>query len=83
MRLEEQPRSLLIVGGGFVSAEFAHVFSAFGTQVTVVNRSEVLLGKEDHEVAARFTELAAARWDLRLGRTDGFGEFRHGFPLCA
>ncbi|QNN54882.1 mycothione reductase [Nocardioides mesophilus] len=69
MRIDEQPRRLLIIGGGFVSAEFAHVFSAFGTEVTVVNRSPVLLGKEDHEVAARFTELAAQRWDLRLNRT--------------
>ncbi len=69
MRLEEQPHRLLILGGGFVSAELAHVFSAFGTHVTVVNRSATLLGKEDHEVAARFTELAASRWDLRLGRT--------------
>ena len=31
MRLSELPQSMIIVGGGYVSAEFAHVFSAFGT----------------------------------------------------
>ncbi|CAN5316857.1 mycothione reductase [soil metagenome] len=69
MRLDELPPRVLILGGGFVSAEFAHVFSAFGTHVTVVNRSEVLLGKEDQEVAVAFTEVAQQRWDVRLGRT--------------
>ena len=29
---------MIIIGGGYVAAEFAHVFSAFGTAVTVVNR---------------------------------------------
>ena len=43
MRLPELPRSMIIIGGGYVSAEFAHIFSAFGTSVTVLNRSEVLL----------------------------------------
>ena len=51
MRIDDVPRRLLIVGGGFVAAEFAHVFSAFGSQVTVVNRSDVLLRQEDDEVA--------------------------------
>jgi mycothione reductase len=69
MRVDEQPRRLLVIGGGFVSAEFAHVFSAFGSEVTVVNRSERLLGKEDHDVSSRFTELAREQWDVRLGRT--------------
>jgi mycothione reductase len=39
MRMSELPQSMIIIGGGYVSAEFAHVFSAFGTTVTVVNRS--------------------------------------------
>ena len=34
MRLDRLPESMIIVGGGFVAAEFAHVFAAFGTKVT-------------------------------------------------
>ena len=43
--------SLVIVGGGAISAEFAHIFSAFGTKVTVVVRSGGILSKEEAEVS--------------------------------
>ncbi|MDQ6688571.1 MAG: mycothione reductase [Actinomycetota bacterium] len=66
MRLEELPRRVAILGGGFVAAEFAHVFSAYGVQVTQIHRGPTLLRKEDEEVAARFTELASRQWGLRL-----------------
>src|SRR4051794_6409776 len=68
MRLDELPRRLVIIGGGFVAAEFAHVFSAFGVDVTVVTRSGAMLRAEDEDVSKRFTELAGQRWDLRLDR---------------
>jgi mycothione reductase len=66
MRLAELPRSMIIIGGGYISAEFAHVFSAFGTSVTVLNRSDVMLGREDSDIAKRFTELLGRRVDVRL-----------------
>ena len=66
MRLPKLPQSMIIIGGGYVSAEFAHIFSAFGTSVTVVSRSEVLLRREDADVAKRFTELLGRRVDVRL-----------------
>jgi mycothione reductase len=66
MRLLELPESMIIIGGGYIAAEFAHVFSAFGTSVTVLNRSEVLLRREDVEVAKRFTDLLGRRVDVRL-----------------
>ncbi len=67
MRVDEVPGDLAIIGGGFVAAEFAHVFGSFGSNVTLINRSAVLLREEDADVSARFTELAQARWDIRLG----------------
>ncbi len=69
MRLDGQPRSMAIIGGGFVAAEFAHVFSALGTQVVQVQRGDRLLKAEDDDVSARFTELACRSWDVRLGAT--------------
>ena len=69
MRLEELPRRMTIIGGGFVAAEFAHVFSALGVAVTVVHRGETLLQKEDREIAETFTRLAATQWDVRLSTT--------------
>ncbi|GAA1272691.1 mycothione reductase [Saccharothrix xinjiangensis] len=68
MRLDALPPRLTILGSGFVAAEFAHVFSSFGVAVTLVARSDLLLRREDREVAERFTRLASEKWDVRLSR---------------
>ena len=66
MRLDELPKRLIILGSGFVAAEFAHVFSALGSQVTVVARSGALLRGLDTEISQRFTTIARQQWDVRL-----------------
>jgi mycothione reductase len=78
MRLETFPARIGIVGGGFVGAEFAHIFSAYGARVTHVCRYDVLLTKEDADISRRFTEIAQKQWDVLLetnvtsvARTDG------------
>jgi mycothione reductase len=60
MRMEELPRTLVILGGGIIAVEFAHVFSALGVEVIVINRSESLLRRFDSTVSSRFTELAGS-----------------------
>ncbi|RJT79287.1 mycothione reductase [Arthrobacter cheniae] len=66
MRLDELPKRLLIIGGGYVAAEFAHVFSSFGTEVTVAVRSGGMLRHLDDTVSEAFTQQAQQQWDLRL-----------------
>ena len=66
MRLDDLPKRLVILGSGFIAAEFAHVFSALGSQVTVVARSNALLRQLDDEISQRFTALAQEQWDVRL-----------------
>ena len=66
MRLDRLPASMVILGSGFVASEFAHVFSSFGVDVTLVARFGALLRAEDDDISARFTELAGNRWDVRL-----------------
>ncbi|HWD82053.1 MAG TPA: mycothione reductase [Kribbella sp.] len=66
MRLDELPRRIAIIGSGFVAAEFAHVFAAFGVEVTIVARSKELLRPEDGTIAARYTEIAQDKYDVRL-----------------
>jgi mycothione reductase len=68
MRIDALPKRLAIIGSGFVSAEFAHVFSSFGVDVTVIARSGALLRHEDGDISARFTALAQEKWDVRLER---------------
>jgi mycothione reductase len=68
MRLADLPRRMVVLGSGFVATEFAHVFSSFGVQVTLVARYDRLLRGEDEAISARFTDLARDRWDVRLNR---------------
>lgn len=64
MRLEELPEHMVIVGGGFVAAEFAHVFSALGVRVSIVVRGDGLLTHCDETICHRFTDMARDKWDL-------------------
>jgi mycothione reductase len=68
MRLAELPSRLVIIGSGFIAAEFVHVFSALGVDVTLIARSGALLRGEDEDISARFTELAGRQADVRLNR---------------
>ncbi len=68
MRLDALPQSLVIIGGGVVAAEFAHVFSSYGSFVTVLQRSARMLSKEDEDISSRFTELIAESVNLRLNQ---------------
>ena len=67
MRLDELPGSMIVLGGGYIASELGHVFSAFGVDVTMVNRSNMLLRNEDDDIARRFTEVMSSRMDVRLG----------------
>jgi mycothione reductase len=67
MRIDALPEHLVILGSGYIAAEFAHVFSALGSAVSVVGRSEPMLRGQDETVSERFTALARRRWDVHLG----------------
>ncbi|WP_406841622.1 mycothione reductase (plasmid) [Streptomyces sp. AHU1] len=66
MRTDELPVSMAVIGGGLIAAEFGHVFGAFGTDVTIVQRGPRLLMAEDEQVSERFTELASRRHRVLL-----------------
>jgi mycothione reductase len=66
MRLDEMPRRLGIIGGGYIAVEMGHVFAGLGSEVSLFNRSEVLLRVQDREIAERFTEVFGARPNVDL-----------------
>lgn len=68
MRIPELPEHLVIIGSGFVAAEFAHIFSALGVRVTLVIRGSTMLRHCDDTICKRFTRIAAAKWELRTHR---------------
>lgn len=61
MRLDELPNHLIVVGGGFIANELAHVFGSFGSQVTMVHRGDRFLREQDDEIALAFTDVVKAR----------------------
>jgi mycothione reductase len=64
MRIADVPEHLVIVGGGFVACEFAHVFSALGSRVTMMVRGSTLLRGHDDDISMRFTDIAAKKWEI-------------------
>lgn len=54
LALTKIPASMAVIGGGVIALEMAGIFAAFGTSVTIVQRS-VLLRREDREMVRRLT----------------------------
>lgn len=51
MELENLPKRLVIVGGGYIGLEFASMYSNFGAQVTVLQDGEQFIRREDEDIA--------------------------------
>ncbi len=92
MRIPALPEHLVIIGGGFIAVEFAHVFSALGSKVTIVLRGDRLLKRCDEEICRRFGTVVSKKWTVRThenvvdARQDGHGvalEFDDGETLTA
>ena len=54
--LEKAPKTMAVVGAGAVGCEFADVFAAFGTQITLIEALPVLLPLEDADCSAELTK---------------------------
>ncbi|AKB75156.1 Dihydrolipoamide dehydrogenase [Methanosarcina lacustris Z-7289] len=51
LELEECPKSLAILGGSYIGAEYGHFFSAMGAEVTVIGRNAHFLPQEEPEIS--------------------------------
>lgn len=56
MVLENQPKEMLIIGAGAIGVEFAYIYNAFGTKVTIIEMQPNLLPVEDDEVGVEITK---------------------------
>jgi dihydrolipoamide dehydrogenase len=56
LELPELPESLVVIGGSHVGVEFASIFNALGTKVTMVKRRPLRLEPIDEEIGRRFTQ---------------------------
>ncbi len=56
LTLQEIPATMLVVGGGVIGCEYACIFAALGTRVTVVEKRGVLVGGMDKEISESLRE---------------------------
>jgi dihydrolipoamide dehydrogenase len=59
--LTQLPKSMVIIGGGYIGVEFAHIFANAGVKVTILQRGDRLLKTEDKETSEVIQEISVKR----------------------
>jgi pyruvate/2-oxoglutarate dehydrogenase complex dihydrolipoamide dehydrogenase (E3) component len=72
LELDRLPAHLIVLGGGYVSLEFAQAYRRFGSRVTVIEHGPQLAGREDPDVADAI---------LQVFRTEGIEVLLSAEPL--
>jgi mycothione reductase len=67
LEIEKRPESMIIIGGGYIGLEYAHFFSAMGTQVIIVERGLTLLPFEEPEISELLKKEMGKRAELLMG----------------
>ncbi|WGE46743.1 FAD-dependent oxidoreductase [Actinobacillus equuli] len=76
LSLTERPDRLVIVGGGYISLEFAFMYQAFGSQVTILENGDTFLAREDRDMAEAMLDVLSRKGiQVHLGvQTERFVE---------
>jgi len=61
LELKKQPKSMVIIGGGYIAAEYGHFFSSMGTEIIIVQRNPRLLPEEEPEISDLIREEMGKR----------------------
>jgi glutathione reductase (NADPH) len=68
--LDSLPKRIVIAGGGYIANEFAGIFHQFGSHVTLVNRSDVILRQYDQQIVDRLMQISIRKGiDFRFHAT--------------
>jgi glutathione reductase (NADPH) len=59
--LDDVPKRIVIVGAGYIANEFAGIFHEFGSQVTLINRTDVILRGYDEQIRDRLLQIASGK----------------------
>jgi dihydrolipoamide dehydrogenase len=77
LRLESVPETMIVVGGGVIGCEFASLFAALGTQITIVEILPRLLAGIDERTAKQFQKLMEKEGVVvHLGRQAEITDYR-------
>ncbi len=68
MEVDFLPRHLAIIGGSYVSLEFAQMYRRFGSEVTVIEKGPRLAGREDQDISDGIRDILLSEGvNVRLG----------------
>jgi glutathione reductase (NADPH) len=56
--LDALPKRILIAGAGYIANEFAGIFNEFGSKVTLINRTDVILRGYDESIRDRLLQIS-------------------------
>jgi len=56
-QLESLPEHLIVMGSGYVGLEFAQLFRLFGSKVTLIDRGEQIISREDSDVSLALAQV--------------------------
>jgi pyruvate/2-oxoglutarate dehydrogenase complex dihydrolipoamide dehydrogenase (E3) component len=59
LRRDHFPRSVVMIGGGYIGTEFAQLLSRFGSEVTLVGRASRVIAREDQEISDSVASMLA------------------------
>jgi len=80
--LEKLPKRIVIAGGGYIANEFAGIFHQFGSHVTLVNRTDVILRQYDQQIVDRLMQISLRKGiDFKFHSTIEKIERREGGSL--
>jgi mycothione reductase len=78
LNIPKLPRTLAILGGGYIAAEFGHFFSAMGSKVTVIGRNPRFLPAEEPEISELARKVMSSHMTIltnhEVTRVDGSGK---------
>jgi mycothione reductase len=67
LQLETPPKTILIIGGGYIGVEYGHFFSGIGTKTTIIQRPFRLLPEEEPEISDLLKQELAQRMAIHIG----------------
>ena len=65
LELDEVPEHLLVIGGGYVGIELSQAMRRFGSKVTVIERNNRLMHREDEDVTEELSQPFRGRGHRR------------------
>jgi mycothione reductase len=64
LQLKERPKSIIIIGGGYIAVEYSHFFAAIGTKVTILEMANRLILSEEPAISKLIEKKLSQRMEI-------------------